>query len=189
MTIRAIIADDEPLTRRSISRLLEPHPLFEVHAECGDGISAVEAIANLSADVIFLDVQMPGFDGLRVVSEVGLDKMPLTVFVTAHSQYAIQAFEGRAVDYLLKPFGQVRFDETLKRIERRLAIESLAAAPTKTFTKTPTDQIKYLEWIPVSHKGRIRPLRVGDVDWMQAEKNYVLLHVGDRVEETSSRWR
>jgi len=182
MTIRAIIADDEPLMRRSIRRLLKTHPSVEVQAECCDGPSAVKAIVKYDADVIFLDVQMPGFDGMQVVSEIGLDRMPLTVFVTAHAQYAVRAFEGRAVDYLLKPFGQARFDETLSRVESRLAVEALVASPSRKVIPTATEKLVYLEWIPVSNKGRVVPRKVTDVDWMQAEKNNVLLHVGDRIE-------
>ncbi|QMV18393.1 response regulator [Granulicella sp. 5B5] len=182
MTIKAIIADDEPLTRRSILRMLRSHPEFLVQAECNDGLSAAKAITRLAPDVVFLDVQMPGFDGLQVIAEIGLERMPLTVFVTAHAQYAVQAFEGRAVDYLLKPFGQVRFDETIRRIEDRLTTALLTSASLKAAPGTSVAQTRYMEWIPVNHKGRISPLKVGDVDWIQAEKNNVLIHVGDRVE-------
>jgi two-component system LytT family response regulator len=176
MTVRAVVADDEPIMRRNILRLLKPHPEIRVQAECGDGRSAIEAILKYAPDVVFLDIEMPGADGLRVVSEIGRERMPLTVFITAHAQYAIQAFEDRAVDYLLKPFGQVRFNETLSRLSQRLSATSQRAS------QAIPARSAYLERIPISHKGHVYPLKTEEVDWMQAEKNHVLLHIGDQVQ-------
>ena len=122
MTINAIIVDDEPIMRRSIQRFLKAHPSVQVNAECGDGPSAVRSIEQFAPDVVFLDMQIPGFNGLEVVSRIGLEHMPLTVFITAYGEYAVQAFEARAVDYLVKPFGQNRFDEALRRVVERLPV-------------------------------------------------------------------
>jgi two-component system LytT family response regulator len=183
MTINAVIADDEPIMRRNIRRLLRMHPAIHVQAECGDGISVVKAIIKYSPDVVFLDIEMPGANGLQVVSEIGRDKMPLTVFITAHAEYAIQAFEDRAVDYLLKPFGQTRFDETLVRLSERLTSRSALVAPTEQSASAPPPRrAAYLDMIPIHHRGHVYPLKLADVDWMQAEKNHVLLHIGDRIE-------
>jgi two-component system LytT family response regulator len=179
MTIKAIIVDDELLMRRSILRFLKAHPAVEVIAECGDGVSAVQAVRRHAPDVIFLDIELPGLNGLQVMSEIGIDMMPLTVFVTAYAEYAVRAFEGRAIDYLLKPFGQQRLDEALSRIKERLALK--ASISTQIQPPAKPGALEYLERIPVNHRGRISLINVADVDWAEAEKNYVLLHLGMRV--------
>lgn len=182
MTIKAIIVDDEPIMRRSILRFLKAHPSVQVQAECGDGPSAVKSIEEHAPDVVFLDMQIPEFNGLEVVSKVGLERMPLTVFVTAHAGYAVQAFEARAVDYLVKPFGQKRFDEALRRVMERLPVAGVPSpSPELRHLSAQQHQESYLEWIPVSLGRRVRPLKVRDVDWMEAEKNHVILHVGDQT--------
>lgn len=176
MTIKAIIVDDEPLLRRSILRFLKSHPEVEVVAECGDGPSAIASIGHYSPDVLFLDVEMPGFGGFEVLSRIYCDSMPHTIFVTAYAQYAVQAFEARAIDYLLKPFGQQRFDEALQRITQR------APAPTSSGTSPPNFQkTAYIERIPIHHRGRVSFVRVSNVDWIEAEKNHVMLHIGQQV--------
>jgi two-component system, LytTR family, response regulator len=180
MTIRAIVVDDEPTARHSILRCLQVHPGVQVQAECGDGVSAVIAIKQHAPDVVFLETRISGLSGLELLSKVGPKQMPLTVFVTAHAEYAVKAFEARAVDYLLKPFGQRRFDEALSRVEEKLAAQTPSRKPVKR-DRVEESESKYLEWIPVSDKGRVRPVRVADIDWMEAEKNHVLLHVGRRL--------
>jgi two-component system LytT family response regulator len=180
MIIRAIVVDDEPTARHSILRCLQVHPGVQVQAECGDGVSAVIAIKQHAPDVVFLETRISGLSGLEVLSKIGPKQMPLTVFVTAHAEYAVKAFEARAVDYLLKPFGQRRFDEALSRVEEKLAAQTPRRNPVKR-DRVEESESKYLEWIPVSDKGRVRPVRVADIDWMEAEKNHVLLHVGRRL--------
>ena len=179
MTIKAIIVDDELLMRRSILRFLKTHPEVEVVAECGDGASAVQAVIRHSPDVIFLDIELPGLNGLQVMAEIGFDMMPLTVFVTAHAEYAVRAFEGRAIDYLLKPFGQKRLDEALSRIKERLVFRASISPRVQSPVKQKAHE--YLERISVSHRGRICLIDVADVDWAEAEKNNVLLHLGRQV--------
>jgi two-component system LytT family response regulator len=174
MTIRAIIVDDEPLLRRSILRLLKPHPEVEVVAECGDGPSAVQSIQRLSPDVIFLDVEMPGYNGFEVLNRVQKEARPATIFVTAYSQYAVKAFESRALDYLLKPFGQQRFDEALLRVMERMP-------STKETTKASSKEPIYLDRLPIHHRGRTLFVTLSSVDWIEAEKNHALLHVGQQV--------
>jgi two-component system LytT family response regulator len=174
MTIRAIIVDDEPLLRRSILRLLKTHPKVDVVAECGDGPSAVQCIQRLTPDVVFLDVEMPGYNGFEVLSRVQKETMPATIFVTAYSQYAVKAFEARALDYLLKPFGQLRFDEALHRVMERIPPAQEIAAECGN---GPT----YLARLPIHHRGRTSFVTLSNVDWIEAEKNHALLHVGERV--------
>jgi len=181
VTINAIIVDDEPIMRRSIQRFLKAHPSVQVNAECGDGPSAVRSIEQFAPDVVFLDMQIPGFNGLEVVSRIGLEHMPLTVFITAYGEYAVQAFEARAVDYLVKPFGQNRFDEALRRVVERLPVAGFPLAPPEVRPLGGDRQESYLEWIPVSLGRRVCPLKVKDVHWMEAEKNHVILHIGDQT--------
>lgn len=174
MTIRAIIVDDEPLLRRSILRLLKTHPEVDVVAECGDGPSAVQCIQRLAPDVVFLDVEMPGYNGFEVLSRVQKETIPATIFVTAYSQYAVKAFEARALDYLLKPFGQQRFDEALHRVMERIPPAHEIAAESGS---GPT----HLDRLPIHHRGRTSFVTLSTVDWIEAEKNHALLHVGERV--------
>jgi two-component system LytT family response regulator len=174
MTIRAIIVDDEPLLRRSILRLLKPHSEVQVVAECGDGPSAIQSIQRLTPDVIFLDVEMPGYNGFEVLSRVRKATMPATIFVTAYSQYAVKAFESRALDYLLKPFGQQRFDEALHRVIERIP-------STKEILKESRSGPTYLDRLPIHHRGRTLFVTLFNVDWIEAEKNHALLHVGHQV--------
>jgi two-component system LytT family response regulator len=175
MTIRAIIVDDEPLLRRSILRLLKTHPNVDVVAECGDGPSAVQCIQRLTPDVVFLDVEMPGYNGFDVLSRVQKETMPATIFVTAYSQYAVKAFEARALDYLLKPFGQQRFDEALHRVLQRIS-PAQEIAP-----ESCSEPTTYLDRLPIHHRGRTSFVTLSNVDWIEAEKNHALLHVGERV--------
>jgi two-component system LytT family response regulator len=170
MTIRAIIVDDEPLLRRSILRLLKTHPEVQVVAECGDGPSAIQSIQRLRPDVIFLDVEMPGYSGFEVLSRLRKEVMPATIFVTAYSQYAVKAFESRALDYLLKPFGQQRFDEALHRVMERVLQ-----------TKESVNKSPYLDRLPIRHRGRTLFVTLSSVDWIESEKNHVLVHAGQRV--------
>ena len=124
--LRVVIADDEPLARDCIRLALASEPDVEVVAECGDGEDAVEAIGRLAPDLVFLDVQMPGLDGFGVIERVGADRMPAVVFVTAYDEHALRAFALHATDYVLKPFDDRRFHETLRhaRNQLRMARES-----------------------------------------------------------------
>src|SRR5215471_20757941 len=109
MKYKVLIAVDEPLARRSIRKFLKAFPEFEVAAECGDGEATVAAIRTHRPDLVFLDIQMPEMDGFEVIRGIGVENMPLTVFVTAYDRYALQAFDAQALDYLLKPFAEQRF--------------------------------------------------------------------------------
>jgi DNA-binding LytR/AlgR family response regulator len=125
-SITVLVADDEPLARRRLLRLLRAEPGIEVVAECKGGRSAVEQILARSPDLVFLDIQMPDLDGFEVIAEVGAERMPAVVFVTAYDQYALDAFKVNAVDYLLKPVDATRLDETLERVRRRVETDQRA---------------------------------------------------------------
>jgi two-component system, LytTR family, response regulator len=182
MSIRALVVDDEPLGRSAIRRFLGKHVGVEIIAECGDGESAVRAIRERKPDLVFLDVQMPEMDGFQVLSEVGANEMPVTIFVTAYDRYALRAFDANAIDYLLKPIGKERFERALTRANHRIAgrfncdevhriistLERLAAARI------------YPDRLSIPKNGRVLFVATKDIDWIEAEGNYVRLHVGNR---------
>ena len=172
MTMRVVIADDEELARTGIRQLLEARPGTAVVAECANGIETVAAIAEYAPDLVFLDVQMPGFDGFEVIEQVGADAMPPVIFVTAYDAHALRAFESHAVDYLLKPIDPDRFRTALDRAQTRIAGTRLTALLDSIGPGAP------LEQIAVKHDGRISFVKVETIDWVEATGNYVTLHVG-----------
>lgn len=185
MRIRALIVDDEPLGRRGVLRFLKNDPEIEVVAQCGDGESAVAAIRARNPDLVFLDIQMPEMDGFEVVRRVGPQRMPVTVFVTAFDRYAVRAFDANAIDYLLKPVGQARFERALARAKERIAEsskEDVAERIVATLEQI-NRQDKYLDRLPVSENGRILFVKTEEIGWIEANGNYVRLHVGARTYE------
>ncbi|MEL6616082.1 MAG: response regulator, partial [Bacteroidota bacterium] len=122
--VRALIVDDEPHGRRGVRIRLDRTPEVEVVGECANGREAVQAIAELRPDLVFLDIQMPGLDGFGVIETVGPDAMPVTVFVTAYDQHALRAFDAQALDYLLKPIDDDRFEATVARAVRRVRTDA-----------------------------------------------------------------
>src|SRR5437762_917051 len=121
--IKALIADDEPLARKFIRRMLKEDREVEIIGECGNGKDAVDLIKKQSPDIVFLDVQMPEMNGFAVLEAIGVERLPEIVFTTAYEQYAIRAFELHALDYLLKPFDQTRFKDAIKYAKERLRSE------------------------------------------------------------------
>ncbi len=158
--IRALIVDDEPLARRGVRQLLAPHRDIVVVGECRDGKEALRALATLAPDLVFLDVQMPGLGALDVIRIHGAEHMPATVFVTAHDEYAVRAFEAQALDYLVKPLNESRFRATIKRVRERIRqsrATRLVAVPTA--------------------KGE-RLLEAGEIDWIEAQDDHAVIHAG-----------
>src|SRR5215471_7560665 len=129
MKIRVLIIDDEPLARERVGTFLRDESDIEVLAECANGTEAVAAIKKHSPDLIFLDVQMPGLGGFEVLRALGKEHLPMVIFVTAHDHHALKAFEVHALDYLLKPFKQARFKQTLQRAREALASRQGGAIP------------------------------------------------------------
>jgi len=181
--IRAVVADDEPLIRDFLKARLEAAGDVAVVAECVDGDDAIDAIRSREPDVVFLDIQMPGRDGFGVIEAVGPAKMPLVVFVTAYDEYAIQAFEVHALDYLLKPFDADRVARAVERVRTTLADRDrtqLADRLERVLAAVGGDRERPHS-LPVRIGERIELVRVADIDWVQAESNYVTLHAGPRA--------
>ena len=180
--VRVLIVDDEPLARDGVRLHLELEPGFEVVGEAGSGEEAVSLIEQLAPDLVFMDVQMPGVDGFGVVDAVGVERMPVTIFVTAYDQFALKAFDAHALDYLLKPFDAERFRSALERAREQLrgrrieGVEGQLAALLRELR----GKREYLERIVVRSGGRILILRVDDIDWLEAASNYVRIHAGGR---------
>jgi len=180
MKTRTLIVDDEPLARERLRQLLEPEAEIELVGECADGREAVAAIREKSPDLVFLDVQMPELTGFEVLEQVRGGRMPVIVFVTAHDQFALKAFEVHAVDYLLKPFDRDRFQTALRRaldhIQRDHAGELNQRLSALLNDLKPS--ARPLDRLAVKSGGRVVFVRVDDIDWVEAADNYVELHVG-----------
>jgi two-component system LytT family response regulator len=179
--IRVLIVDDEPLARDCIRLALKDATDFQVVGEASDGASAVEAIRRLQPELVFLDVQMPGMDGFAVIEEVGPAAMPDVIFVTAYDQHAIRAFEVHALDYMLKPFDDDRFRESLRHARARVresrghALADQLEALLRDRTREKEARVRRLM---IRDRQRIRSVAVKDVDYFVAEGNYIRLHVG-----------
>ena len=180
MSIRTLIVDDEVLARRGVRTLLKEDPAFDIVGEARNGREAVTAITSLSPDVVFLDVQMPALDGFGVIAKVGVDRMPLVVFVTAHDEHALRAFEVHAVDYLVKPFDRARFARTTTRVTQRLekhASDETRAQLASLIARMAPPEPEYAERFLVKRDSSMVVVKATDVEWIEAEGNYVRLHV------------
>jgi len=178
--IKVLIADDEVLARKFIHRMLKPDPEVEIVAECNNGAEAVAMIRKEKPDLVFLDVQMPEMNGFAVLDAVKLDHLPEIIFTTAYEAYAIRAFELHALDYLLKPFDQVRFKAALRYAKERLHSDQDAAKRLQigTLLESIQAQQQYFDRIIVRADGRITFLHVREIDWLEADDKYVHLHTG-----------
>jgi two-component system, LytTR family, response regulator len=162
--IRTLVVDDEPLARNDLVKMLAPYAQIAIVGQCGSGNEAVTAIRELTPDLVFLDVQMPECDGFEVLERLGCRLPPVVVFVTAYDTYALRAFDAGALDYLLKPFDDARFQRMFSRvIERFEATRSSAPANDRIIIKGP---------------GGVIFQRVGDIDWIESADYYTCLHVG-----------
>jgi len=180
MGLRILVVDDEPLARDGLRLLLGQQPGVDSVAEARNGREAIAAIRDSKPDLVLLDVQMPRVDGFAVVHAVGADRMPAVIFVTAHDQYAIRAFEISAVDYLLKPVTEERFALAFRRATGRLrgASFELGAGRVLAMLDAIAKPPRPLERLAVRSGERTILIAVDDVDWVEALQNYVRLHVG-----------
>ena len=166
----ALIVDDEPLARRGVVLRLRKFKDIEVVGQCGDGVSAVEKILDLSPDLVFLDVQMPGMDGFEVLRAVPREKLPNVIFLTAYEQHALRAFEVHAVDYLLKPFTAERLHSAIGRVLARTQPQEVLTAQS---SRPDRNESKFSTRLVFKSRGRIVFLPVSDIRWIGAEENYV----------------
>ena len=178
--IRALIVDDETQARRRLQQFLREETDVDVVAEAVDGLDAVAMIDHLQPDLVFLDVQMPELDGLGVVQAIGVDAMPATVFVTAYDHYALPAFDANALDYLLKPFDQDRFQRTMRRIRDRLLGQhrenAALHAQLRALLESIAKEHQFSDRLLVRTGDSRLLLRTADLHYITAEGNYVRLH-------------
>ena len=183
MTIRAAIVDDEPLARRRIGNLLMEAADVEVIAECANGNDAIKSLDESPPDVLFLDIQMPEVDGFDVLQALGVGHVPVVIFVTAYDRFALRAFEAHALDYLLKPFDDERFDAALQRARERIREQRKGDLDLRlhALLETVRGEHGYLRRLVVPAGHRSVFLRTEQIDWIGAERNYIRLHVGSRA--------
>jgi two-component system LytT family response regulator len=178
--IRTLIADDEPLARERLRALLARHGDIDIIGECSNGADAIQSITDLRPDLVLLDVEMPRVDGFGVLEALDADSLPAVVFVSAHDQYAVRAFEAHALDYILKPFDEARVDRALRRVRGQLTRSPGARAvdPGLVSLLEELRGRRRSDRLVVKTGGRVVFLRTEDIDWVEASGNYVRLHVG-----------
>ncbi|HEX2060936.1 MAG TPA: LytTR family DNA-binding domain-containing protein [Thermoanaerobaculia bacterium] len=172
--MRVVVADDEPLARRTIRLLARRDPEIAIVAEARDGAEALEAIREHKPDLVFLDIQMPRLDGFDVLELLG-DEAPAIVFVTAYDQYAIRAFEVHAIDYLLKPFTDERFEKALARAKE---LVRRSETEREKHAKLTAAHRAYTRRFMVRTAGRVVFLKADEIDWIEAADYYARLHAG-----------
>jgi two-component system LytT family response regulator len=181
------VVDDEPLARSNLTVLLQRDPEIEIVGECESGMQALSEIRSKKPDLVFLDVQMPECDGFDVLELLGTDMPPALVFVTAYDQYALRAFEAGALDYLLKPFDNARFERALQRAKERIALgrdpqnQDLQKHDLQKKDARNEHPQKKVEHLVVKSAGQVSFLRVSEIDWIEAADYYVSLHVAKRT--------
>jgi two-component system, LytTR family, response regulator len=186
VTVRVVVADDEPLGRQRLVRLLQGEPETEVVAACADGEEAVDAIRDLAPEIVLLDIQMPRLDGFEVVrSLAAAPKMPAVIFVTAHDHYALRAFEVHALDYLLKPVDQERLREALVRAAGAMAPRPAGSTGRRILALleelAARERARGRERLVIRTAERAYFLRTTTIDWVEAAGKYVQIHVGTAV--------
>jgi len=192
-SVRTVIVDDEQLARRGLKTLVERHAGFSVVAVCRDGRDAIARISELKPDLVLLDIQMPEITGFDVIAGVPADAMPVVIFVTAYDEFAVRAFEVRALDYILKPVSQARFDEALARAAARVRDQRLAEYGSTLLAAVADIQkgrevvpgrvagdARWLERIMVKAGEAIQFVEVADIDWIEGADYYVTLHAAGK---------
>jgi len=197
MKIRTLIVDDEVLSRRGVELRLRDAPDFEIVAQCANGREAVAAIQQFKPEVVFLDIQMPGMSGFEVLARLPQESMPVVVFITAYDQYAIQAFEARAVDYLLKPIDDARFVAALVRVREHVRAKTAAvqrdrlleiiAEITGCGELALDDLLEHGRKAIEGRRPEVLPIRQGretvrvpvaSIQWIDAAGDYMCIHAG-----------
>jgi two-component system LytT family response regulator len=177
--LRVLIVDDEPLARERLGVWLRDEPSVEIVGECGSGTEAVATLQHTPVDLVFLDMEMPGCDGLQVLAQLPAEGRPAIIFATAHERFALEAFEVQAVDYLLKPFDRERFLTALHRAEDRLRARRAGKLEEKleSMLSDAAGPGKRPERLAVKADGRLVFLKPDDIVWVEAADNYIILHL------------
>ncbi|HWS72352.1 MAG TPA: LytTR family DNA-binding domain-containing protein, partial [Thermoanaerobaculia bacterium] len=177
---RALIVDDEPLARSRVRLLLASHRDVEIIAECSSSREAEQVMASETPDLLFLDIEMQDANGFAIAGSLDTGRTPAIVFVTAHEEFALQAFEANAVDYLVKPFSQERFDRALDRVRRFLGDRASSPASSQAFTPAPQHRApRPRERFAVRVRGQVLFVKTSSLEWIGAEGNYARLHTPD----------
>ncbi len=192
--IKTIIVDDEPLARKGIEALLQRDAEIEVVGSYSNGKKAIKAIAEKSPDLLFLDIQMPGMDGFQVLSKIATETMPVVVFVTAYDEYALQAFQVHALDYLLKSYSDEQFTNALARAKQHIREKRTRKMTDRLFALMETHKEtlssdrtsgenqaeNYLERLVIKERGRVFFIKTAEIDWIESADYYVCLHVNKK---------
>ena len=180
MEIQTLIVDDEPLARDRVKRFLRDEDGIRIIGECGNGSEAVEVITRENPDLVFLDIQMPEKNGFEVIKSLNAKHLPTIIFVTAYDQYALQAFDVHALDYLLKPFNRERIKRAVSRAREHIDHKRLGNIDERlnSLIADLRGERKYLDRLVVKSVGRVFFLKTDEIDWIEAAGNYVKLHVG-----------
>ncbi|SFC57766.1 LytR/AlgR family response regulator transcription factor [Pseudoalteromonas denitrificans] len=183
MKITTVIVDDEPLARQRICGLLNEITEIEIVEQCRNGKEAIEVIHSLKPDLVFLDIQMPGIDGFGVLDQ--LEKLPVVIFVTAYDQYAMQAFDYHAIDYLLKPYKDARFYEALSYAIKQIQLQNLSGIHQKleSLRSVKRDEPIVFQGLnfEIKHQGITSIISSNQIDWINAGGNYVELHCKNKM--------
>ncbi len=186
--LRTVIVDDEPLARRTIRDLLAIDPDIEVSGECSTGLEAVTLMREQPPDLLFLDIQMPGMNGFEVLAQVEFERIPGIIFVTAFDQYAVKAFEVHALDYLMKPFTDQRFNEALQKAKSSIDLkeinrlsQSLLTLLGKREATEPSAAKPFLKRFMIRSGGRVGFIKADTVDWIAADDYYIQLRISGRA--------
>jgi two-component system, LytTR family, response regulator len=195
MPIRILIVDDEPLARDTIRLLLDEQEGVEIVGEARNGDEAVSMIESMQPDLVFLDIQMPGKTGFEVIEAVGVENMPVVIFATAYDEYALKAFDARALDYLLKPYDDDRFEEALTRARNRVGERRIGSlsnqlvslmAEHKTGKRVadrtvgPIEVRERSERILIKERDSVFFIKTENIDWVEAAKDYVVIRIGQK---------
>jgi len=187
MKIRALIVDDEPLARQRIRQLAAEHPDLAFHDDCEDGPEALATINSQPPDLIFLDIKMPGMSGFDLLAQLPADRMPQVIFSTAYDEHAIRAFDAHALDYLLKPIQQERFDLAVGRARERLSDQREAEAAKGILnllqdrsqpTSAPPPRISKLT---IKSDEKVEIIPIADIDHIESAGNYVAVHASGQT--------
>jgi two-component system, LytTR family, response regulator len=174
---RILIVDDEPLARERLLSFLKAEISVEIVGECRNGAEALASIGNVRADIVFMDVEMPGINGLQVIEEISVGQRPAIVLATAHERFALEAFSAQVVDYLLKPFGRDRFQLALARAIDNVCARRDRELGTRLASMMVHERVRSPERLAVRVDGRVIFLRPCEIIWVEAANNYSILHL------------